>query len=161
MTAPVSHLQDALSLTGDGIVYLYQITLLGSGVTFRFKNNDTVTWQGNIYEGIPCQMTGESRTADDQESRPSLRVYNPGGIFNAPALDGSLYKAIVIRKRVLRQHIDSNTNIYAQRMWFVERPKELISGQYISLDLRDMTEGQNFQLPVRQYIPPEFPMVSL
>lgn len=161
MTHPVSHVKDALKLTGDGIVHLYQIRLLADNVIFRFKNNNTVTWQGQTYEGIPCQMTGDMATADEQEARPTLRLYNPGGIFNAPALDGRLYRAVVTRKRVLYQHLIDNVNISSQRMWYVERPKELVSGQYISLDLRTMTEGPNFQIPTRQFIPPEFPTVSL
>lgn len=161
MPAPVSHLEDALKLTGDGIVYLFEISIPSKNIVFRFKNNDTVTWRGQVYEGIPCQLTGDGQSADEQESRPTLRVYNPVGIFNEPALDGSLYRTIVTRKRVLRQHIDANVNIFSQRMWFVERPKELVSGQYIALDLRAMTEGPNYQIPVRRYMPPEFPLVSI
>lgn len=161
MSIPQTHSEDALKLTGDGIVYLYEITIPAHSIIFRFKDNNTVTWQGNTYEGIPCQIQGVGDTADDSENRPTLRIYNPAGIFNAPALDGSLYRSIVTRKRVLLEHIENDVNIYMQRMWYVERPKELISGQYIALDLRAMTEGPNFQIPVRQYMPPEFPMVSL
>ena len=161
MTIPQSHSQDALKLTGDGIVYLYEITIPSHNLVLRFKNNNTVTWQGRQYEGIPCQMQGLSDSADEKESRPTLRVYNPVGLFNAPALDGSIYRAIVTRKRVLLDHIERNVNIFTQRMWYVERVKELVSGQHIALDLRVMTEGPNFYIPVRQYMPPEFPMVSL
>lgn len=161
MSEPATHIDDSLGLTGDGIVYLFTVTLPLENVTFRFKNNDTVTWQGQVYEGLPCQLQGEARTSDDAESRPSLRIYNPGGIFNDPAIEGRLYRGIVTRKRVLRTHLENNNNIYIQRQWFIERPRELVSGQYITLELRDMSEGPNFQIPVRQYIPPQFPTVSL
>lgn len=161
MPAPISHLEEAQKLTADAEVSLFQITLPQDGVIFRFKNNDTVTWRGNTYEGIACNLSGEGMSADDQESRPTLRVMNPDGIFNAPALDGRLYRAIVTRRKVLRRHLDSNVNIFSQRMWFVERPKEIISGQYVTLELRNMAEGPNFQIPARMYVPPEFPLVSM
>lgn len=161
MSTPVSHIAESQKLTADALVDLYQITLKDSPTVFRFKNDNTVTWRGNEYEGMACKLSGDSRTADGEESRASLQILNPLGIFNLPAMAGDLDLAVMIRKRVLRQHIDSNTNIFEQRMWYVGRVRELISGQSITLELRNMTEGANFQIPVRMYIPPEFPLVSL
>jgi len=159
---PLTHIQESQKLTAaDAQVDLYQITLKNKPVTFRFKNNDTVLWRGNEYEGLACQLTGDTRLADGEESRSSLRIMNPFGVFNMPARAGDLDLAIVTRKRVLRQHIDSNANIFEQRMWYVGRVVDLVAGQSISLELRNMTEGPGFQIPVRMYIPPEFPMVSL
>ena len=160
-TFPVSHLREAQKLTADVTVDLFQISLVTAPLVFRFKNNDTKTWQGVVYEGIACQMPGDRRSSDDEEGRPTLRVMNPAGIFNKPAIDGMLDRAIVTRKTVLREHLDGDVNIFVQRMWYVERVKELISGQVLGLELRAMTDLPNFQLPVRQFIPPDFPTVSL
>lgn len=161
MSYPIEHLQEAQKLTADAEVDLFTITLVSAPLVFRFKNNDTVTWQGYVYEGMGCSMPGDRRSADEEEGRPTLRVMNPAGIFNKPAMDGMLDRAIITRKTVLREHLDANVNIFIQRMWYVERVKELISGQVLGLELRSMTDLPNFQLPVRQFIPPEFPTVSL
>jgi len=162
MSAPYSHLVESQKLTdADAPIDLFQITLKNQPVVFRFKNNNTVTWRGFEYEGMACSLQGDTRLADGEESRSTLRVMNPFGIFNHPAMAGDLDLAVVIRKRVLGKHIESNTNIFEQRMWYVGRVAELISGQSISLELRNMTEGPGYQIPVRMYIPPEFPLVSL
>lgn len=162
MTSPYTHIVESQKLTdADAPIDLFTITLKNLPVTFRFKNNNTVIWRGNEYEGMACNLTGDTRTADGEETRANLRILNPFGIFNHPAQQGDLDLAVVTRKRVLQQHIDSNADIYEQRMWYVGRVAELISGQSISLELRNMTEGPGYQIPVRMYIPPEFPLVSL
>lgn len=161
MTIPESHLVEGQKLTADAEVDLYQINLATSPVIYRFKNSDTVAWQGAIWEGIALTLSGDSHTSDDENSRPTLRMINPAGVFNAPAFAGLIDRALVIRKRVLRPHLDANANIFQQRMWYVDRVKELVHGKFIGLELRTMTDGPAFQLPLRMYIPPEFPMVSL
>lgn len=162
MTSPYEHIVEAQKLTdADAHIDLFQIALKNQPVVFRFKNNNTVVWRGNEYEGMACHLTGDSRTADGEEARSTLRIMNPFGIFNHPARQGDLDLAVVTRKRVLLQHIESNADIFEQRMWYVGRVAELISGQSVSLELRNMTEGPGYQIPVRMYIPPEFPLVSL
>lgn len=161
-SAPVSHLQESQKLTADAIVDLYTITLKNDPVIFRFRDGPTVTWQGHMFEGMACSLTGDTRTAEGEESRPTLRIMNPLGIFNEAALNHQIDLAVVKRQRILRQHLESNANIYEQRLWFVGRVQELISGQLVSLQLRNMSEGPNFQIPVRTYNPSDgFPTVSL
>lgn len=160
--APDSHLREAQTLTADAPVDLYKIvTRIGPATIFYFKNDDTVTWRGNEYQGMACRITGDSQTADGEESRPTLQIMNPYGVFNTAIVNGRMDLAVITRYRVLRRHIDSDSDIKQQRMWYMGRVKELISGQSASFELRSMTEGPNFQIPVRMYIPPEFPTVSL
>lgn len=161
MTNPITHLQEAQNLTADAEVELFTVSLVTVPVVLRFKNNETVTWQGNVYEGMGCQLMGDKRSAGEEEGRPVLRMMNPEGVFNSFALAGMLDQAIVTKKTILRTHIDGNVNIYAQRMWYIERVKELVSGQVIGVELRSMTDLPNVQIPVRMYLPPEFPLVSL
>jgi phage-related protein len=161
MTIPESHLAEGQKLTADAEVDLFQLTLVSSPTIFRFKNDNTVVWQGLTWEGMGCSITGDKRSANEEEGRPTLRVINPEGLFNKPAMDGLLDRAILIRKRVLGAHITANTNIFQQRMWYVERVKELISGQMLGLELRAMTDLPNVQIPYRVFMPPEFPTVSL
>ncbi|KQS84246.1 hypothetical protein [Rhizobium sp. Leaf383] len=160
-SAPLSHKQEAQKLSADGLVELYTIRLKNLPVIFRFKNNDEVTWRGLKFEGMACKLTGDNRSADGEESRPVIQIMNPLGVFNSAAVKGQLDLASVTRQRVRVDHIKNNVNISEQRMWYVGRIRELISGQSITFELRNMTEGANFQIPVRQFAPPEFPMVTL
>lgn len=161
MTNPASHLIESQLLTADGEVDLFKLVVNVGGAIMYFKNDDTVTWQGNTYTGMAVRMTGDTISADGEESRPTVQIMNPFGVFNDAVMTGKIEKSIITRSRVLRRHIDNNSNIKQQRMWYVGRVKELISGQSVTLELRSMTEGPNFQIPVRMYIPPEFPTVSL
>jgi hypothetical protein len=67
----------------------------------------------------------------------------------------------VIRRQVLYQHLISNAGIYNQRMWKIGRVVQFISGHSITVELRSMSDAPNFQIPGRQFLPPEFPLVSL
>lgn len=161
MTTPESHVSEAHKLTADGLVDLFEITLQTVPVVLRYKNENSVTWQGNLYEGIAIRLAGDRRSADEEEARPTLTMMNPIGIFNPYVRAGYFDLATVVRKRVLRQHLEADVNLYEQRMWFVSRPRELIANQGLTLEMRNMSEGPNFFLPVRQFIPPEFPSVTL
>lgn len=161
MTTPVTHVAEAQKLTADALVDLYEINLVGVEVTLRFKNENTVTWQSNEYEGIAIKMSGDRRTADDEESRPTLQMMNPAGIFNAHIRAGYLDLATVIRKRVLGAHLTGDVNLSDDRMWYVSRVREMITNQGVTLELRSMSDGPNFMLPVRMFIPPDFKAVTL
>lgn len=161
MTAPQSHLEEGLKLTADAEVDLFEIILRNLPVTYRFRDGATVTWQGNVYETMACHLSGDMQSADGEEARPLLRIMNPLGIFNEAVINGDIDLAVVKRKRLLRAHLDADTNIFDQRMWYISRPRELISGQSLSLELRSMSEGAAFQIPVRIYMPPEFPFVTI
>lgn len=161
MSVPNVHLEEGLKLTADALIDLFAIVLVDNITTFRFKADNTATWQGNTYTGVAIQMSGDRRSSDNEESRPTLRIMNPNGIFNKPALLGRLDRAIVVRRRVLGRHLEADANISQQRMWYIERVKELVSDQFIGLELRSLADGPAFQLPARIYTPPEFPSVTL
>ncbi|CCV12927.1 hypothetical protein [Mesorhizobium sp. STM 4661] len=161
MTAPISHLSEAQKLTADAQVDLYQIKLRNEDTFIRFKEGNTKTWQGNIYEGMSVKISGDTRTADGEESRPQLVVMNPMGVFNLAAKRNDLDLAFVTRRRVLLTNLEADVNLFEQRMWQIGRVPQLISGQSITFELKNLTEGANFQIPVRIYMPPEFPTVSL
>lgn len=155
-----SLLTDAEKLTADGLPELFEFRLR-NGTIFRVKNNDTVIWQGKTWNGFPCKMSGISRSADEQENRPSFTLANPDSIFHKAAFAGLVDKAILKRYQLMRSHLDADLPIYVERMWWVSRVSQLIRNKLMSLELRDMTEGPNFQLPVRVFTPPEYPTVSL
>ncbi|RWB08778.1 MAG: hypothetical protein EOQ39_18805 [Mesorhizobium sp.] len=161
MSTPVTHRAEAQKLTADAQVDLYQIKLRNEDTYFRFKEGPTKTWQGNVYEEMAVKISGDTRTADGEESKPQLVVMNPLGVFNLAAKRNDLDLAFVTRRRVLLADLDADANIFEQRMWQIGRVPQLISGQSITFELKNLTEGANFQIPVRIYMPPEFPTVSL
>lgn len=161
MTTPQTHIDEGHKLSAVAMVDLYEIQLVGTAVVLRFKNENTATWQGYEWEGIAIKMSGDNRSADEEESRPVLQMMNPAGVFNAYVRAGYFDLARVIRKRVLRTHLEADTNLYDQRMWFVSRPREMITNQSLTLELRSLSEGVNFQIPVRMFMPPDFKAVTL
>jgi phage-related protein len=161
MPAPSSHISESLKLEPDGIVFLYEIRMRNNGGIVRLKDSETRTWQGLLWESCPIQITGDDQTAEGSDTRPKLTVVNPYGLFTPFVMNGVLEYAIVIRKAVLHSNLIADVNIYEQRMWRVRRVVQLIGGQSITVELMNMSEGPAFMIPVRQFIPPDFPTVTL
>jgi phage-related protein len=161
MTYPIpdEHVSENQNVEGKAYVTLFRVTLR-SGSRLLLKSNNDVTWQGDLYEGIGIQMTGVGSYADDRVSRPNLQVQNPKGIFKPLVRDGELNRATITRLKVLKRDIESDTNVFQAQSWQVSRISSM-DNIYITLELRGLTDGQNFTVPARRYIPPEFPLVSL
>jgi phage-related protein len=155
-----SLLQEAQELQPNGVLDLFEVKLRNNTL-FRFRNGPERTWQGKFFNSWPCNITGDVRTADEEEPRPTLTIANPEGAFTKVVFEGLVENAIVRRYQVLRRHADADLPISVDRMWYVGRIPQLLRGKSITLELRNMTEGPNFKIPVRQYLPPEFPFVSL
>ncbi|KGM36126.1 phage minor tail protein L [Inquilinus limosus] len=153
------HRVDAQKLTADGIVYLFKIEL-ASGGTIYLKADNTVTWQGNVYEGTAIKMDGVSNSVDDGNSRPKLQFANPDGAFSPFISQGSLDRAKVTRTRVLYDDLVNNRNVSSSQSWYVSRTIAL-NRQYASLELRLTMDGPFFVVPARIFAPPDFPSVSI
>lgn len=151
--------EDRVKLTADGIVELVQIELALGG-TLRLKNNDTVTWQGNEWEGLALQFQGYGNSADEELSRPTLSIANPEGVLSQYILSGQLEKSIVKRIRVLRQNLLADLNIFEQQSWYISRVIT-VNKLMASFELRNPLDGPNFLCPARMFLPPDFPAVSL
>jgi lambda family phage minor tail protein L len=163
MGIPISHAVEGQKLTTIGFVDLYEIHML-SGARFFCKNNDRVEWQDKTYEGWAVQLTGVETSADEQESRPTMVLANRTesrlSMFSPFIESGELDGATVYRRRILRNHLDSNLNVAQTRRWIVTRITSM-NDDIIALELRTPTEGTQFLVPARMYMPPEFPTVSL
>lgn len=157
--APLSHLQDALQMEGSAKLDLWEIRLRTVSTIFRFWNGKSRMWQGNLYEGLACQVTGESLTSEGQNSRPTLTAVNPNKVFGPFAAEGLFDLAEVIRKRVLQPHMINNVNQFEQRVWIVGRPSQ-VSSQMIQLELRSPTDMPAWKTPRRTFSPPEFPFIT-
>ena len=160
MTTPAEHKADAHLLIADGRVHLFEITLAGAGGTLYLKADNTVTWQGHTWEGIGVRLDEINRSADEQVSRPKLYIANPDAVYSPLVRDGQLNNAAVARYIVLKAHIDANTNIYHKQVWRT-RMIPSVNRRVITLELRDQSDGQFFQLPARMFMPPDFPFCSL
>ncbi|RWM90014.1 MAG: hypothetical protein EOR84_22660 [Mesorhizobium sp.] len=161
MNKPQEHMTESQKLTADAFVNLYEIRLRTEPVILRLSDSVTRTWQGQVWEMFGVQLSGEKRSADDEESRPTLQLINPEGVFSTLIRRRLLDRATVIRYRVLRAHYEGDVNIFQRRMWYISRIASVTAGQSIQAELRVMTEGPNSRIPARQFMPPEFPTVRL
>jgi lambda family phage minor tail protein L len=156
---PQEHIEENLELEGDAYVDLYQI-VLQNGTRLYLKADDEATWQGNNYEGTGIIMTAPTQKTGGEVSRPTLSLANPEGIFTPIIADGDLDRATVLKYKVLRKHIDTDQAIYQSQTWIIWRTVAL-TNQTVQFELRNQLDGQNFTVPARVFIPPNFPWVSL
>lgn len=158
--APIEHLQDALAMDGDAVCDLYEVRFRNLETVVRFWNGVTRTWQGHDYEGLACQTTGEARSTDSKNNRPTLSVVNPGNFLGVYASQGIFDLAEVTRKRVLQTHLIGDANLFEQRVWLVGRVQS-VTGSSIRLELRSPTDMPVWLTPRRRYQPPEYPFVVI
>jgi len=160
MDVPAEQFADAKKLEADAYVDLFEIILNDKATKIRIKLNDDRNWQGHDYTGTGVRIEGVGSYADDQTSRPTFTLANPASVFSAPVGDGLLENGVVIRYRILKVHLDADLPIYRRQQWRISRVATVKSG-FIGLELRDMLDGQQFLVPGRMFIPPDFPAVSL
>lgn len=156
---PNSHIVQALQLNADGYVYLFKITL-NSGGTIYLVADQTVTWNGEIWQGVAIKQSGVGSYGDDQVSRPKLQVQNIDGAFTVFVSEGAFDLATVTRYRVLYQDILENNPVYLSQMWQVSRIAS-VTKTAIGLELQDMTDIPHFLIPARTFSPPDFPVVTI
>ncbi|MDR3436439.1 hypothetical protein [Telmatospirillum sp.] len=157
---PQEHVDDSLKLNADAIVELYHI-ILSDKTNLYLTAGATTTWQGNTYESLAIQMSGEFNSSDSTSvSRPQLVIANPLGIFSSFVVNGYVNKAQVLKYTVLGVNITENNNIYVRQTWVCWRIV-LMNKTNLTLEVRGQLDGPNFQTPARSFLPPEFPAVSL
>ena len=164
MTAiPSSHIQDAQKLDADAVIELFELVPAGGTGTFRFKNDNDVTWRGNTYTGLPVVLSGEEISAEN--GRGSLKM-----VVGAPNLDLSLFKPLindgtidggtVTRIRILLADVLAN-NLVRETTVFEIRQVITYTRTQVTLQLALPSDGIGFVLPFRQYLAPAFPTVLL
>lgn len=153
-------LEDSYKLEADAYIDLFQIELSGNSGTLFLKNNTSANYLGQSYEGTLITIDGVALYSDDTLSRPTLEIYNPEGVYSYFVDSNYLNNALVTRIRVLKTHLENNVAIYKKQRWRLSRVSEL-NRYKIKAELRDTLDGQNFVVPGRMFIPPEFPVVSI
>lgn len=160
---PVEHIADSHKLIADGRVTLFELTPSGGGGTVRFKPDNTVTWRGNVYTGLPIAVTGEKKSSDSGLSMPKMVIGQPDidlSLFKPLIYDGYLDNAVIIRYTVLLEHVIANLLIREVSTFRVKRVEEY-SRSRVSLQLATISDSLGFQMPYRSYLPPDFPSVQM
>jgi len=157
------HIEQALSLDADGYATLLQFRMIVPNqpdTILYLTPQKSVNWQGVLWQNWAFNITGYKMDSSEEASRPQLSVVNPDGVFSAYIHQGMTDNAEVTRYRVLGEHLNANINSFVKNVWRVAKTVSLTK-QLAVLELRGCLDGQMFMLPARQYIPPEFDMVSL
>jgi phage-related protein len=156
---PTGITESAYDLEPDGLVFLYQLVLAGGATTFRFCPKGTYTWQSKTYDQIACLLAEATVSSDGKVDRPTFTLVNPSGMFTQYAVYG-LENAILTRYQVLRDDLVNNRNFFIKEAMRIAQV-QTITKDIIVCQLRDVMDGASFVLPVRSYIPPEFPIVKI
>ena len=161
LEVPEEHKEENLKLSADPYVDLFHIQLR-DGTDIFVKTGDPVVWDGNTWESLPLTFSGYEIKSDGQVSRPTLQVANPAGIWSSYIIDGTLEKAYLYRYRVLRRDIDADPPrpVYQMMFWIIWNCTA-ITKDYATFECRNPMDGNNFYVPARQYMPPEFPVVNI
>lgn len=155
---PESHKEENLKLEAEPYVDLFEIQLY-NGTILRLKAGEDIEWNGYLWEGYPIYISGYEIDSE-KLSRPTLQVVNPEGIFSSLFIRGELDKSVIYRYRILREDIEYNRAIYQRLKWLIWKVKSL-NKNYVEMELRNPIDGNNFNVPARLYVQPEFPSVTL
>jgi phage-related protein len=161
-TLPQSHIEDAHKLIADGKVSLWQIMPVSGGTIF-LKGDETFTYLGNKYEGIPIQISGERMSADTSTPTPRLSIGQENMDllpFKGMVNDGYLEGARIVRHKVLMSDLIGQVNA-KQTDYFRVKRVENYTRTKINMLLSSASGASNQTYPFRQYTPPAFPWVDL
>ena len=156
---PTSIQDTHLDLSVEALVHLYRIELTDN-TTFLLSPQKEVTWRGQVYEEVPCHMSGFGQHSDAKVNRPRFTFANPAGIFTQPLYDGRMDNASITRIRVLSSDLLADNDFSVEETYRVSRIITIAKNMAI-VEMRDALDGHHFKLPARQFIPPEFPHVKL
>ena len=160
-TLPPSHIAEAMKLTADAEIDLYELSPI-SGGTIYFKADNEMVWQGHTYEGLPCSLTGEDQSLEKTPT-PRLMIGQEDVDllpFKALIFDKHLDGAVLVRKRVLLSNLLANANVKQTSTWRIKRVQEY-SRTKITLLLASFSAAQAQTVPFRQFLPPDFPWVDV
>ena len=153
------HQEQARTLNPEPYVDLYEVRVNPSAVV-RLTNHPNVSWAGSEWENWAVELDGLGAKTTGEVNRPQLRMANLGGLFSPIVAGGLVYQGSVTRYRVLIQDLHDGRVSYLRNFWEVSRVASL-SKDAIVLELRAPMDRQDYSLPARQFIAPEFPYVTL
>ncbi len=129
-----------------------------STTTWRFCLQDSISWNNQAWSLTPFNLSGEGDKAGGEQSRPTLILPNPEGMFSSYIARGYLLRARVTKYEVHPSDINTDRGIVSQ--WYVSKLLE-INNKAISLELSALSDGNSFKLPSRRFTQPEFGLVRI
>ena len=157
---------DVRQVALDAEVELWEVdvTALG-GDRYRFCNQvnelqQSITWQGQVYQAYPCAGSGFEWTGKGTSNRPRLQLANLTGLVTGLVEDfDDLAGALVTRRLVTVKYLDAvnfaagnpaadPTQDFMIARYFIERLTELTSDS-ASFELALPSETDNLQIPAR------------
>ena len=109
----------------------------GGEVLLKQTGTKTVVWQGSTWESYGVGLSEYKKESSGESSRPKFTLFNPDGLFSNYVHRGWMDGAEIIRYRVLKQHLDSNTNSFIKNTWRVGKVLSLGGevGKMIATDM--------------------------
>lgn len=158
---PSAQVEDAFRLESQGTVDLFKIETFGTTqIVLYITGHETVYYDGNTWETLPCNLSEHSMKSTGEFSRPKFSVANPEAIFSSYIEAGVMDNAVVSRYRVGLPDLKANRTNHILQSWVVSRVA-MFNKNMAVFELRSPMDGHNFTLPARRFYPPEFPHVSL
>lgn len=156
------HLDQSRLLQPDPYIDFFDIRVNpGAQATRLFlTSHPDVTWNNQLWTNFPVELTGADLKTGGELVRPQLRMGNPGAVFSYLISANQIYSGTVRRYRVLRRHLDANVASYLTNLWDIGKVASL-NRDYLVLELRSPLDRHDYNLPARQFFPPEFPYVKL
>lgn len=157
---PQSFLENSASLDAVEAFTLLKLQVsTPTGVTtWRFCLQKTLIWKSQVWALTPFSLTGEGDRAGGEQTRPTLVLPNPEGLFSYYVSEGFIDRARVFKYSVHPDDLNSGKGVMST--WYVSRVAEL-NDKAFQLELSGLSDGNNFKLPARRFTPPEFGMVRL
>jgi len=160
-TVPTTQIEDAHKLDADGLVSLFKIEPLIGGSVY-VKTGISYTYLGNLYEGLPVEVTGEKWSSDISTPTPRMNIGQEDLDllpFKGLVHDGYLDGAKITRYQVLLD--DMLNGVDSKRVThFKIKRVESYSRTRIVLLLSTFSGAIGQTYPFRQYLPPDFPWVN-
>ncbi|MBL4705463.1 MAG: hypothetical protein JKY54_13150 [Flavobacteriales bacterium] len=124
----------------------------------RFCLSGTVEWDGHIWTKAAFSISGVGENGNDEKVRPKLVLPNPDGIYNYYIQRQYLEAAEVTYYRVHPDDIE--TSQAEEFSYFINRVVEN-TRIYVNCQLSALSDGNDFKLPSRRFIQPEFNQVRI
>lgn len=170
MTTPAAITSEIQKLSPSAVIELFVLDLSAiSGDVFYFHAGTNslrqrVTWQGQVYEPFPVQVTGFEYNGNGQLPRPKIIVANITGAITALVLMyQDLLGAKLIRKRTFAKYLDAvnfdggvnptadPTAEFADDVFFIDR-KSNENRDIVEFELAAAFDVTGVKLPRRQII---------
>lgn len=165
MDFPPSHVTNSLVLTGaEPEIDLWELSPSDGTGLVCFKADNSVTWLGTLYYGLPMSFTGEKDAGGGNGGdSPVIELGQENldlSLFKPLIRNGSLDNAVIVRKTVLLADMLANLDVKVVRSYRIG----VVTGYSrtkVSLMLRHFSGARRATIPFRQYLPPAFPHVSV